>query len=200
MTCTPSWPWLCNGGTWAHGARCQTDRWGPQSRQDYRPSTGWRTPPSLPATGRLNADLLTPRGQQHRFGDAFGLCAWQARICRFDCRMAACQRRIPLSCHRICSPPFTRGYKIRLISAQFEFLGGTRPRRDRRAGAELRLLPPYAPDFNPIEMAFSNFKAFLKPVAARTIDNLWDAIACAVDIFIPTECRNYFAAAGYEPE
>ncbi len=68
------------------------------------------------------------------------------------------------------------------------------------AGAELRCLPPYSPDFNPIEMAFSKFKAFLKRIAARTIDSLWDAIACAVDIFTPTECRNYFAAAGYEPE
>ncbi|MFQ5974651.1 MAG: transposase, partial [Alphaproteobacteria bacterium] len=69
-----------------------------------------------------------------------------------------------------------------------------------RAGAELRFLPPYSPDFNPIEMAFSKFKAFLKRVAARTKDTLWDAIARAVDIFTPTECRNYFTAAGYEPE
>ena len=68
------------------------------------------------------------------------------------------------------------------------------------AGAELRFLPPYSPDFNPIEMAFSKFKAFLKRVAARTIDELWDAIAQAVDIFTPNECRNYFTATGYEPD
>ena len=43
------------------------------------------------------------------------------------------------------------------------------------AGAELRFLPPYSPDFNPIEMAFSKLKAFLKKTAARTIDDLWDA-------------------------
>ena len=67
-------------------------------------------------------------------------------------------------------------------------------------GAELHFLPPYSPDLNPIEMAFSKFKAFLKRAAARTIDDLWDAIARAVDIFTPTECRNYFTAAGYEPE
>ncbi len=67
-------------------------------------------------------------------------------------------------------------------------------------GAELRFLPPYSPDFNPIEMAFAKFKAFLKRAAARTVDNLWDAIAYAVDIFTPTECRNYFAAAAYEHE
>ena len=68
------------------------------------------------------------------------------------------------------------------------------------AGAELRFLPPYSPDFNPIEMAFAKFKAFLKRVAARTVDDLWEAIARAVDIFTPGECRNFFTAAGYEPE
>ena len=68
------------------------------------------------------------------------------------------------------------------------------------ASAELRFLPPYSPDFNPIEMAFSKFKAFLKHIAARTVDDLWEAIAQGVDIFTPNECRNFFTAAGYEPE
>ena len=52
------------------------------------------------------------------------------------------------------------------------------------AGAELR-----SPDFNPIEMAFSKLKAFLKKVAARTVDDLWDAIARGIDTFTPTECQ-----------
>jgi len=69
-----------------------------------------------------------------------------------------------------------------------------------KAGAELRFLPPHSPDFNPIEMAFAKFKAFLKRIAARTVDVLWEAIAQAIDIFTPIECRNFFAAAGYEPE
>ena len=69
-----------------------------------------------------------------------------------------------------------------------------------RAGAELRFLPPYSPDFNPIEMAFSKFKAFLKKVAARTVDDLGNAIAEAIDLFTPTECENYVAAAGYDHE
>ncbi len=68
------------------------------------------------------------------------------------------------------------------------------------AGAELRFLPPYSPDFNPIEMAFSKFKAFLKAIAARTVDELWEAIAQAVDIFSANQCRNFFTAAGYKPE
>ncbi|HMB77109.1 MAG TPA: IS630 family transposase [Kiloniellaceae bacterium] len=68
------------------------------------------------------------------------------------------------------------------------------------AGAELRFLPPYSPDFNPIEMAFSKLKAFLKKTAARTVDDLWDAIANGIDTFSPIECQNYFAAAGYDRE
>ncbi len=68
------------------------------------------------------------------------------------------------------------------------------------AGAELRFLPPYSPDFNPIEMASSKLKAFLKKTAARTVDDLGDAIAQGIDTFSPIECRNYFAAAGYDHE
>jgi transposase len=68
------------------------------------------------------------------------------------------------------------------------------------AGAERRFLPPYSPDFNPIEMAFSKLKAFLKKTAARTIDDLWDAIAKGIDTFTPKECESYFAAAGYDRE
>jgi transposase len=69
-----------------------------------------------------------------------------------------------------------------------------------QARAELRFLPPYSPDFNPIEMAFSKFKAHLKREAARTVAELWGAIACAADTFTPDECQNYFAAAGYDCE
>ena len=68
------------------------------------------------------------------------------------------------------------------------------------AGAELRFLPPYSPDFNPIEMAFSKLKSLLKKAAARTKDDLWETIGRAIDTFTPTECENYFAAAGYDRE
>jgi transposase len=68
------------------------------------------------------------------------------------------------------------------------------------AGATLLYLPPYSPDFDPIELAFSKLKAILRKTAARTIHELWDAIAQSLDSFSPAECRNYFAAAGYEPE
>lgn len=65
-------------------------------------------------------------------------------------------------------------------------------------GAQLLYLPPYSPDFNPIEMAFSKLKAFMRKRAARTLEQLWTAIANALDIFKPDQCANYFAAAGYD--
>jgi len=68
------------------------------------------------------------------------------------------------------------------------------------AGANLLYLPPYSPDFNPIENAFAKLKALLRKAAARTIDDLWSAIREALPLFTPQECANLFTAAGYEPE
>ena len=68
------------------------------------------------------------------------------------------------------------------------------------AGAHLLYLPPYSPDFNPIENAFAKLKALLRKAAERTIDGLWDTIGRLIDLFEPQECTNYFAAAGYDPD
>ena len=68
------------------------------------------------------------------------------------------------------------------------------------AGARMLFLPPYSPDFNPIENAFAKFKSILRKAAARTVPELWDAIRDALPRFTPEECANYFTAAGYEPE
>lgn len=67
-------------------------------------------------------------------------------------------------------------------------------------GATLRFLPPYSPDFNPIENAFSKLKALLRKAASRTIDALWNAIRDALPQFSPQECASYFTAAEYEPD
>ena len=61
-------------------------------------------------------------------------------------------------------------------------------------------LPPYAPDLNPIEMAFAKLKALLRKAAARTYDELWKAVGTVCDLFTEDECLNYFIAAGYEPD
>jgi transposase len=65
-------------------------------------------------------------------------------------------------------------------------------------GATLLYLPPYSPDFNPIEKAFSKLKAHLRKAAERTVAGLWDAIGRLTDLFTPKECANFFAAAGYD--
>ena len=69
-----------------------------------------------------------------------------------------------------------------------------------KAGAILLFLPPYSPDFNPIEQAFAKLKALLRKAAARTADALEAAIATALDAFTPQECANYFTNSGYEPD
>lgn len=67
-------------------------------------------------------------------------------------------------------------------------------------GARLMFLPPYSPDFNPIEFAFSKLKALLRAAAERTKDALWDAVAWAIDKITPQDSANMFTATGYEPE
>jgi transposase len=64
-------------------------------------------------------------------------------------------------------------------------------------GASLLYLPPYSPDFNPIEQVFAKLKALLRKAAARTRDAVCTAIAQTLDAFSPQECRNYLANAGY---
>jgi transposase len=68
------------------------------------------------------------------------------------------------------------------------------------AGATLLYLPPYSPDFNPIENAFAKLKAMLRKAAQRTVEGLWNTIGALIDTFTPTECQNYFTAAGYDAD
>lgn len=65
------------------------------------------------------------------------------------------------------------------------------------AGATILYLPPYSPDFNPIEMLFSKLKALLTKAAHRTVDALWNEIGTILDAFPTHECTNYFKHAGY---
>lgn len=64
-------------------------------------------------------------------------------------------------------------------------------------GARLVFLPPYSPDLNPIELAFSKLKASLKKAGKRSVDELWVQIGEALNHFTSDECRNYFRHAGY---
>ena len=66
-----------------------------------------------------------------------------------------------------------------------------------RVGATLRFLPPYSPDFNPIELAFAKLKAFLRAARPRTFDHVCALMAAALDLFTATECRNFMRHCGY---
>jgi transposase len=68
------------------------------------------------------------------------------------------------------------------------------------AGAHLLYLPPYSPDFNPIENAFAKLKALLRKAAERTVEGLWIAIGELIDLFSHNERRNFFTAAGYDAD
>jgi transposase len=65
------------------------------------------------------------------------------------------------------------------------------------AGARLLYLPPYSPDFNPIEQLFAKLKALLRKAAERSVEGLWHRIACLLDAFQSDECANYFRNSGY---
>lgn len=64
-------------------------------------------------------------------------------------------------------------------------------------GAELRFLPPYSPDFNPIEKVWSKVKTLLRKVAARTTEALWEAIGRALEEVTAKDCQGCFEFCGY---
>jgi transposase len=66
-----------------------------------------------------------------------------------------------------------------------------------QTGARLLYLPPYSPDLNPIELAFSKLKWLLRSAAERTVDALWTRLGQLLDSFPPKQCRNYFRHCGY---
>ncbi len=66
-----------------------------------------------------------------------------------------------------------------------------------QAGARLLYLPPYSPDLNPIELAFSKLKWLLRSAAERTVDALWSRLGQLLDAFPPHQCQNYFRHCGY---
>ncbi|MEM9287096.1 MAG: IS630 family transposase [Pseudomonadota bacterium] len=67
----------------------------------------------------------------------------------------------------------------------------------RDIGAWFLFLPPYSPDLNPIEMAFSKLKTLIRKATARTYQDLWKAVGHVCDLFSEDGCYNFFSAAGY---
>lgn len=66
-----------------------------------------------------------------------------------------------------------------------------------RVGASARFLPPYSPDFNPIEQAFAKLKAFLRAARPRSFDQVCALVATAIGFYTPAECANYVRHSGY---
>jgi len=67
-------------------------------------------------------------------------------------------------------------------------------------GAWFLFLPPYSPDLNPIAMAVARIKTLIRKAAARTCDQLWQAVGNVCNLFKDEECYNFFKAAGYETD
>jgi transposase len=65
------------------------------------------------------------------------------------------------------------------------------------AGGRLLYLPPYSPDLNPIELAFSKLKALLRKAGERTVEGLWRLLGRLLDEFPPAECRRFLSHCGY---
>ena len=63
-----------------------------------------------------------------------------------------------------------------------------------RVGARLRFLPPYSPDFNPIQLAFAKLKAFLRAARPRTFDHVVELVAIALQLFSDTGMPQFRAA------
>ena len=96
--------------------------------------------------------------------------------------------------HQVLAPELETGMAVIMDNLPAHKVTGVRQAIEE-AGARIVYLPPYSPDFNPIEMAFSKFKAAFRKAAARTIPELWDVVAEVIEQFKPEQCKNYFADA-----
>jgi transposase len=95
------------------------------------------------------------------------------------------------------APTLAKGDVVVMDNVGTHKVAGVREAIEAR-GATLLYLPPYSPDFNPIEEAFAKIKAFLRAAAARSLDALLIAIRDALDACAPDECANYFVACRYD--
>jgi transposase len=88
------------------------------------------------------------------------------------------------------------GQIVILDNAKAHKVAGVRERIEG-AGARVLYLPPYSPDLNPIEMAWSKIKQFLRKAQARTVETLYEAIAQALQTLSPTDAKGFFKHVGF---
>ena len=94
------------------------------------------------------------------------------------------------------APTLSAGDVVIMDNLSSHKVGGVREAIES-TGAELRFLPPYSPDLNPIELAFAKLKKLLRDGAERTVDKLWDLCGRVLEEFSQTECLNYIQHCGY---
>lgn len=99
-------------------------------------------------------------------------------------------------CEQMLAPALRPGNLVIMDNLAAHKVAGVRNAIEA-CGATLLYLPPYSPDFNPIENAFAKLKAYVRSLAARTIETLVTATAQAIRTFTNSECANFFAHAGY---
>jgi len=97
---------------------------------------------------------------------------------------------------RVLVPELARGDVVVMDNLSSHKQAGVRAMIEA-AGCRVLYLPPYSPDLNPIENAFSKLKGLLRKAAERTVEGLWQAIGRLLDEFGPDECRNYIRHCGY---
>lgn len=97
---------------------------------------------------------------------------------------------------QVLAPTLRKGDIVFMDNLRTHKIDGVRETLEA-VGATVRYLPPYSPDLNPIEMAFSKLKAALRKGAARTVQKLMKLIARLIKTFIPDTCAGYFRHAGY---
>lgn len=147
-----------------------------------------------------------PRGQRYKTHAPFGSWKTQTFIAALRCHgltapwiiNAPMNRQIfEIYVETQLAPTLSRGDVVILDNVAFH-KSETAEELVRARGAWMLFLPPYSPDLNPIELAYSKLKTLLRKYAARTFDGICSAVGDICDLFTPTECRNFFSEAGYE--
>jgi transposase len=149
-----------------------------------------------------------PKGQRYRTHAPFGSWKTQTFIAALRCHGLTApwivdapmnMRIFETYVETQLAPTLSRGDVVILDNVAFH-KSDTVKAIVKARGAWLLFLPPYSPDLNPIEMAFSKLKELLRKYAARTFDTITEALGQICDLYTISECRNYFRAAGYEAE
>ena len=146
-----------------------------------------------------------PRGQRYRSHSPFGSWKTQTFIAGLRCHGLTApwiinapmnQQSFEIYVETQLAPTLSQGDVVILDNVAFHKSQRTQELINQR-GAWLLFLPPYSPDLNPIELAYSKLKTLLRKHAARNFDAICDALGDICTLYTAQECRNFFKAAGY---